>query len=290
MKHLIRRIGKTITAPFRAVGSFFSRLLEPIRAFLFEEPEDKPIGDSIQMAFEEPQGVMEHLDALRRHLFRSVIVLILFAAGAYIFLPQLLEWIAQPIGGLQELRAVEVTEPIGVAMRVVLLAGFALALPYIALEIFLFIAPALSRRARISGLLAIPLVVIFFFGGMAFAYYLILPTGLPVLINFLDVPAEIRPSSYVRFVTGLMFWIGLVFEFPLLSYVLTSMGVIKARMLIKNWRVAVVVMSVLAAVITPTIDPINMMLVMGPLLVLYGMSILLSFLAGGRKKRTAREG
>jgi sec-independent protein translocase protein TatC len=121
---------------------------------------------------------------------------------------------------------------------------------------------------------------------MAFAYYFILPTGLPVLLNFLPVPTEIRPSSYMRFVTGLMFWIGLVFEFPLVSYLLASLGVISARTLLNNWRIAVVIMAVLAAVITPTIDPINMMLVMGPLLVLYGFSVVLSLLAGGRRRRS----
>lgn len=289
MKKALNSFWRWITTPFRALARVGKKMTAPFRSFFTEEPEDTPIGDSLQLAFEEPQGMLEHLNALRRHLFRSVIALLLLAAVAYIFLPELLDWIAQPIGGVQELRAVEVTEPIGVAMRVVILAGFALALPYIAFEIFLFVAPALSTKARIAGLLTIPLVVIFFFGGMAFTYYLILPTGLPVLLNFLEVPAEIRPSSYIRFVTGLMFWIGLVFEFPLLSYVLTSMGILQAKMLIDNWRVAVVVMSILAAVITPTIDPINMMLVMGPLMILYGLSILLSFLAGGRRRRLSVE-
>ncbi len=240
--------------------------------------------DSLQLAFEEPASFLEHIGALRNHLLRAFVVLLLCAVAAFIFLPQMLEYIAQPIGGMQELNAIEITEPIGVAMRVVLLAAFAVALPYIVLEIFLFVAPALSRRARIIGLLALPFVVVFFFGGMAFAFYLILPAGLPVLLNFLDVPTQIRPSSYIRFVTGLMFWFGAIFEFPLLAYILTVMRVLSPRALINNWRIAIVVIAVLSAVITPTIDPINMMLVMVPLMLLYGLSILLSFLAGGGKK------
>jgi sec-independent protein translocase protein TatC len=134
------------------------------------------------------------------------------------------------------------------------------------------------------GLLAIPLVAVFFFGGMAFTYYLILPTGLPVLLNFLDLETQIRPSSYVKFTTGLMFWIGVVFEFPLLAYLLSAMRILTPGMLIKNWRIAVVVIAVLAALITPTIDPINMLLVMIPLIFLYVLSILLSVLAGGGRK------
>jgi len=274
-----------ITSPFRAIGGFVVKPFRKIGDFFLEEPDDAPMADSLQMAFEEPASFLEHVAALRKHLLRSFIVLLVCAAAAFLFLPQMLDFIAIPIGGMDQLNAVEVTEPIGVAMRVVLLAAFAVALPYIVFELFLFIAPALSRRARVIGLLALPLVVIFFFGGMAFAFYLILPAGLPVLLNFLDVPTQIRPASYIRFVTGLMFWFGAVFEFPLLAYVLTAMRVLSARVLIKNWRIATVVIAVLAAIITPTIDPINMMLVMVPLLLLYVLSILLSFLAGGNKNK-----
>ena len=290
MKKVLRAVGRVIAFPFRIIGRGINRLIGKIRVFFLDEPEEAPVGDSLQRAMDNPGSLLEHIDALRRHLLRSVIMLLLLAVVAFIFLPDLLDWIAQPIGGMEELSAVEVTEPIGVGMRIVLLAAFAGSLPYLTFEIFLFVAPALNRRSRLIGLLAIPLVVIFFFGGMAFAYYLILPTGLPVLLNFIQVPTQIRPSSYIRFVTGLMFWIGLVFEFPLLSYLLTSMGIFSAQALIKNWRLAVVGMSILAAVITPTIDPINMLLVMVPLGFLYGLSILLSFLAGSQRRRARSRG
>lgn len=287
MRNAFSFLIRLVTFPFRILVDGVSRLAGNIRAFFKEEPEDAPVGDSIQHAFEEPQSVMEHIGALRRHLFRSLVALILFSIVAFAFLPQLLDWVAQPIGGLEELEAVEVTEPIGVSMRVVFLAGFTAAFPYIIYEIFLFVAPALSRRARLIGLLAIPLIVLFFLGGMGFTYYVLLPRGLPVLLNFMNVPTQIRPSSYIRFVTGLMFWMGLVFEFPLLSYVLSMMRVLSARTLVKNWRIAVVGMSILAAVITPTIDPINMMLVMVPLLFLYVLSIILAYVAGGRQREAA---
>jgi sec-independent protein translocase protein TatC len=244
------------------------------------------MADSLQLAFEEPASFLEHVGALRKHILRSFVVLILCAVVAFIYLQPLLEFISMPIQGLEHLTAVDVTEPISVGMRIVLLAAFTAALPYIILELFFFVGPALSRRARVIGLTSIPLVVIFFFGGMAFAFYLILPTGLPVLLNFLDLETQIRPSSYVRFATGLMFWFGVVFEFPLLAYLLTAMRILKPGDLLKNWRIAVVVIAFLAALITPTIDPINMMLVMIPLLFLYALSILLSILAGaGRRNR-----
>jgi len=277
----VKKIWLGILVPFRWLGRVISSPFHKAASFFTEEPEDAPVADSLQLAFEEPSSFLEHIGALRKHLLRSVIVLLICAVLAFLFLPQLLEFISAPIDGLDQLTAVDVTEPISVGMRVVLLAAFAAALPYIILEVFLFVGPALSRRARIIGLLAIPLVAVFFFGGMAFSYYLILPTGLPVLLNFLDLETQIRPSSYIRFTTGLMFWFGAVFEFPLLSYLLSAMRILSPGALIKNWRIAVVVISILAALITPTIDPINMMLVMVPLLFLYGLSILLSALAGG---------
>ena len=280
----IRTFFRKVTKPIQVIGKWISSPIRRTRDFFLEEPGDAPVAESLQLAFEEPESFLEHVGALRKHLLRSLAVLLVFVVICFAFLPELLEFISQPIGGLEKLTAVDVTEPIGVGMRIVLLTAFSAALPYIMFEVFLFVAPALSRRARLIGLLSIPLVVIFFFGGMAFAFKLILPTGLPVLIYFLDIETQIRPSSYIRFVTGLMFWFGAVFEFPLLAYILTVMRILTANMLIRNWRIAVVVIAILAAVITPTIDPINMMLVMVPLVLLYGLSILLSILAGGRRR------
>jgi sec-independent protein translocase protein TatC len=286
VKEKIKAFFRRITKPFRLIGRWISAPFKKTVDFFREEPGDAPVMDSLQLAFEEPASFLEHVGALRKHMLRSIAVLLICAVVCFAFLSNLLDFIAQPIGGLSELQAVDVTEPIGVGMRVVLLAAFAVALPYLIFEIFLFVAPALPRRARVIGLLTIPLVVIFFFGGMAFTYYLILPAGLPVLLNFLDVSTQIRPSSYVRFVTNLMFWIGALFEFPLLAYILTVMKILSPSVLLKNWRIAVVVISVLSAIITPTIDPINMLLVMVPLMLLYGLSILLSLLAGGRRDST----
>ncbi|TFG48867.1 MAG: twin-arginine translocase subunit TatC [Anaerolineales bacterium] len=281
----IKNYWRRIFSPFLVIGRFIARPFKRVAEFFQEEPDDAPMVDSLQLAFEEPASFLEHIRALRKHILRAFVVLLICAVAAFLFLPEMLEFISQPIDGMEHLTAVDVTEPIGVGMRIVLLAAFTAALPYIIFEIFLFVAPALTRKTRVIGLFSIPLVVVFFFGGMAFAYYLILPTGLPVLLNFLDVPTQIRPSSYIRFATGLMFWFGALFEFPLLAYLLTVMRFLTPQALIKNWRFAVVVIAVLAAVITPTIDPINMMLVMVPLLLLYGLSILLSLLAGGWRRK-----
>jgi sec-independent protein translocase protein TatC len=164
-------------------------------------------------------------------------------------------------------------------MRVSLLTGFAIALPYVILELWLFAAPGLSRDARIFGLLAIPVATLFFIGGMAFAYYILLPTAIPFLVNFGGITSQIRPSSYIRFVTSILFWIGIAFQFPLIIYVLARVGLIRGKVLLNQWRLAIVIIAILAAAITPTIDPGTMALVMGPMIVLYFFSILLASIA-----------
>jgi sec-independent protein translocase protein TatC len=121
---------------------------------------------------------------------------------------------------------------------------------------------------------------------MAFAYYLMLPVALPFLLNFMGIETIPRPSSYVNFVTGLMFWIGVSFEFPLVVFFLTLMGLLKPASLAKQWRLAIVIIAVIAALITPTVDPVNMVLVMFPMILLYFISIGLGYLAyASRKKR-----
>jgi sec-independent protein translocase protein TatC len=113
-----------------------------------------------------------------------------------------------------------------------------------------------------------------------------MPSALPWLLSFMGMTTIPRPLSYIQFTTGLMFWIGAAFEFPLIIYVLARVGLIKAEVLAKQWRLAVVVIAIVAAAITPTIDPVNMSLVMGPMIVLYFLSIGLAKLAQrGREKK-----
>jgi sec-independent protein translocase protein TatC len=174
-------------------------------------------------------------------------------------------------------------------MRVTLLSGFTLSFPYIALELWLFIAPGLkSPRSRLYGLLAIPVASLFFVAGMAFAYFVMLPTALPFLLGFMGIHTIPRPNSYIGFVTNIMFWIGIAFQFPLVIFVLAKVGLVKAKVLIDQWRLAVVLIAVVAALVTPTVDPVNMSLVMLPLIVLYAFSILLALLA--QRKKIEEEG
>ena len=242
------------------------------------------------MALDDPKEfgweILGHLNELRKHIFRAALFLVITTAITAVFMRDLLAWLTEPVGGIEALQAIEVTESIGVVMRVALLGGFALALPYITFELFLFVAPGLKARARALGLLAIPIAFLFFVGGMAFAYFIMMPTALPFLINFMGIKTVPRPASYIKFVTGLMFWIGIAFQFPLIIFAMAGMGLVKAQDLLKQWRIAIVVIAVISAAITPTIDPINMALVMGPMIVLYFLSIFLARIAQGRRAKS----
>lgn len=290
MRKFLKSFWRIISAPFRLVFwiiktifRWLKRIFSEIHEFLTEEPEDEPLPDTLAKTIENPTGLFYHIDALRKHLLRAILFLVITTSISFFYTQRVIDTLAEPVGGLNALRAIDITEPIGVYMRVALLCGFALALPYIALELWLFAAPGLKRKSRIYSLFAIPIMTIFFIGGMAFAYYVMLPTAIPFLTNFMGMVTELRPSSYVKFVTGVMFWIGIAFEFPLVIYVLALVHIVNAKALINQWRLAVVIIAIMAATITPTVDPVNMSIVMGPMVILYFVSIGLAFIAQHQK-------
>jgi sec-independent protein translocase protein TatC len=122
---------------------------------------------------------------------------------------------------------------------------------------------------------------------MLFAYFVMLPTALPFLIDFMGIRTNPRPSSYYPFVTSLMFWVGIVFQFPLVIFFLASLGIVRASLLIRYARLAIVILAVVAAMITPTIDPISMLLIWTPLVALYFLGIGLALLAERGRRRAA---
>jgi len=263
-------IGKGIGAWFgeTAWGKFFN-----------EVPEDHSIIDSATSVIEDPSGFFEQIEIARAHLFRAVAALAVAIIISFAFTQKIIDFLALPVGGIGSLQAIEVTESIGVFMRVAMLAGFAMATPYIIFEIWFFIAPGLMPKARKLSLLIIPFGFLFFIGGVVFSYQFLLPTSLPFLLDFMGVKTALRPQSYFTFITGILFWIGLAFEFPLVIFGTSYIGLTKPKMLLKNWRIAVVLIAIVAAMVTPTVDPINMSLVMLPMILLYFLSIFFSWLA-----------
>lgn len=296
---------RIFTAPFRKIRDFFRQF-----------PDDSPLSDTLGAALNSREGMKsvlsglgEHVEALRWHLFRSLLALFI-ATGLCLFIAErLMQIMAVPVGrpevaepitqtgldgwlartlaqgadGVSQLQAIEPTESVGVFMRVALLGGVVLAMPWIVLELYLFIAPGLMPRSRILLFLGIPVVSLLFIAGVLFCYFVMLPTAIPFLHSFLGFQQAWRPAAYFDLVTTLMFWVGVIFEMPFVAFLLASVGLIQARQLVSVWRVAVIAIAVVAAMITPTTDPVNMALVAFPMLLLYGVSILAAAVAGGRR-------
>lgn len=221
-------------------------------------------------------SLMGHLDEFRKRLVVVSVAVLVATLTTFIFAQQLVEILAQPIGGINNLQSIDVTENISVFMKVALLGGMVLSMPVIIYQVIAFIVPGLTKSEKKSLFIVLPSAMFLFLGGVAFAYFVMLPKAVPFLLNFLNIPTAPRPQTYFSFVTRLIFWIGVSFELPLIMAFLSRLGILSPKFLLVNARYAVIIIAILAALITPTPDPLNMGLVMSPLLVLYGVGIVLA--------------
>lgn len=228
---------------------------------------------------EKEMTILGHLGELRSRFIRILFGMVLTTIIGLIFAPDIMQYLSNPIGGLENLQSIEVTESVGVYMRVSLLVGVILAMPLIVYEVLMFILPGLNKSEKKWVYIAIPAASLLFLGGVLFSYYVMLPAAVPFLVGFLPVKTIIRLSNYIQFITNIMFWIGIAFESPLLVFILAKFHIVTGPMLLKQWRIAIVVIAVLSAMITPTVDPVNMSLLMVPLTILYFLSVLLAYLA-----------
>jgi sec-independent protein translocase protein TatC len=228
--------------------------------------------------------IWQHLDELRKRLLFSLLGLVAAVIFSIIFADPLLELIARPIGGLENLLSIQVTENLSVYFRVTLLAGFILSLPFTLIQLYLFIAPGLTKKERRWLVLAVPLATVLFCAGVVFAYFVMLPAAIPFLVQFPGPEVLPKWGDYVNFLTNLIFWIGLSFLTPLLMFILAKLGIVDAKGLAKQWRFALIFIALISAVATPTPDPINMVLLMAPLFMLYLLGILLAALARRKRK------
>ena len=224
--------------------------------------------------------LMEHLKELRTRLIRAFIALFVTTGASFVFAKQVFVILLAPLGDAN-VQALKPTESLGNYMKVALLCGIILAMPVIVYQLGRFLAPGLTKKEKRYLFLLVPGATLCFVTGVAFAYYIMLPAAVPFLQGFMAdiIEQQWAVGEYLSFVTSLLFWIGVAFELPLFVYFLAKVGVIDAQMLSKNRKYAVVIIAIVAAVITPTVDPLNMALVMGPLIVLYEIGVILAKIA-----------
>lgn len=249
-----------------------------------QTPSPKPpIPETVDEGHELQMGFFDHINELRKRLTWAVLALVIATMVSFFFTSDALRYMQGPYCQIVptvedcRLQSLGPTENVVSYFRVSLMLGGALAIPVITYQLLMFILPGLTRKEKRYFLTALPAITLLFLVGAAFAWFFLIPPALEFLQTFeADIfKPEWTADLYLSFVTALVFWMGVAFETPLVFFVLALIGVVSARPLIQNWRIAVVFAAVAASVITPTVDPVNMFLVMGPLLVLYALSIVL---------------
>ena len=234
---------------------------------------------------------MEHLGELRRRVLICALAIVVGTAVSFVFFDEIIEFLVRP-SGLEtgkdgQLIITEVTEFLTTAFKVSVLSGFVLALPVVIYQVIMFVAPGLTRRERRLLFGFLPLVLLAFVAGMAFAYFVLTPPALHFLLNFGEdvVTPLIRVSNIVNLMVRLLFWMGVAFETPLIMFLLAQLGIVSSRRLSRFRRVWVVLAFILGALITPTFDPVNQTLVALPLLALYEFGVLLARLAERSRRK-----
>jgi sec-independent protein translocase protein TatC len=240
------------------------------------------------MSSENKLTVLGHLQELRGRIIKSAIAVLIATAISFIFANQIFEILKWPAQGI-DLIFIEMTEMIGTYMRVCLASGVIISMPYIVFQFLMYVTPALSRKERKYVYLVLPWVTIMFLGGVVFGYFVLLPPATRFLISFGSEIAtpQIKIGNYISIVTRLLLAIGFVFELPVITTFLARLGIITPKWLADKRKMAIIVAFILAAIITPTFDPLNQILVAAPLVVLYEMSIWLAKLVYRKQPETA---
>ena len=233
--------------------------------------------------------LVEHLQEVRyRLIVSSVAVVIGLAISAY-FGSDLIAFLKHPAeAGSQHVvfQAIEPGEKLSTYFRVALLGGVILAMPVIVYQVLQFVSPGLKPNEKRWLYGTVIGATLLFLAGVAFAYYIALPRGLGFLLDFggADIAeTNIRISSYIDFVTRLIFWMGVAFETPLVLMFLARFGIMNATRLRRSWRYAIVIAFVVAAIVTPTPDPVNQTIVAVPIIGLYVLGVVLAYLAQPRR-------
>lgn len=240
--------------------------------------------------------IRRHLDELRSRVARSVLAVVIATAIAFIFHEQILTVLMEPARGFAQIPNnkpvyTELTEFIGVAFKVSLLAGLFLSLPFVIYQIVMFVAPGLTPTERRYLYTLLPATVLAFAAGAAFGHQVLFPPAVRFLLTFgSDVATPyIRIGNYTNLMLTLLLWMGLVFETPIVTFFLSKIGVVTGDWLAKQRKYAVVVAFILGAIITPTFDPINQSLVAGPIIVMYELGIWLAKFGGRGQKKASQE-
>ena len=224
--------------------------------------------------------LVEHLEELRRRVLRSLLVVVLAAAACLVAVKPLVRLLEMPANGIRFLQLAP-GEFLFVSIKVAGYAGLTLALPWVLYEVLAFVLPGLNRRERRLVAPAVAGSAVLFAGGLAFAWWALVPAALRFLVSYgADV---VEPSwsieRYLDFVLLLMVATALAFQLPVLQLILGALGLIRARTMLAAWRWVLLVAAISGAVLTPSTDPVTMLLLGGAITALYLVGVALVALA-----------
>jgi sec-independent protein translocase protein TatC len=236
---------------------------------------------------------LEHLEDLRKRLFYSFVALFIGFVPGWIFSKQLYAILARPVTQYlpegTKLAFTTLTAPFMLYMKVAFLASLFFMSPFVFLQIWYFVAPGLYRKEKKYAVPFVLMTTFFFSLGALFAYFLVFPWACRFFLTLgRDFQPVITVDQYFGFALKVILGIALVFELPTLVFFLSKMGLVTARWMVKNFKYAVLLIFVIAAVITPTPDVITQSIVAVPMLALYGLSILIALAVGHGKKKARR--
>ncbi len=232
----------------------------------------------------------EHLAELRKRLFYSFIALISAFGVSWNFSKDIYNFLARPVLKFlpegEKLAFTSIVDPFMMYLKVSFLAGIFIASPFIFLQLWLFISPGLYPHERKYIIPFVLFTTIFFISGGAFGYYILFPIACKF---FLSLGSDFKPvitiRQYFDLIIKILIGSGIVFEIPTVTFLLARLGIVTPRFLIKNLGIAVIVIFIIAAVITPTGDMITQTIMAIPMLALYVLSILIAFIFQRREKK-----
>lgn len=235
---------------------------------------------------------LEHLEDLRKRIFYSIIAVVIAVIPAWLFSKDIYRILSHPVTQFlpkgTKLAYTTLTAPFILYIKVSFLAAIFFTSPFIFLQLWYFIAPGLYQKEKKYVYPFVLFTSFFFILGALFGYFIAFPFACKF---FLKMGIEFQPvitvDQYFSLALRILIGLALVFEMPTLVYFLSRMGIITSHWMIKNFKYAVLVVFIIAAIITPTPDMINQSILAFPMLALYGLSILIAFIFG--KKRDKKE-
>ncbi len=237
---------------------------------------------------------LEHLEDLRKRLFYSFIAIFICIIPAWFFHKELYNILAHPVTQYlpegTQLAFTKLTAPFMLYIKVSFLASLFLSAPFIFFQLWMFVAPGLYQKEKKYVIPFVLFTTVFFSAGALFGYFIVFPFACRFFLSMgSEFQAVITVDDYFSLALRVLLGIAIVFELPTLAFFLARMGILTARWMIKQFKYAVLMVFVIAAIITPTPDWMTQSIIAFPMLALYGLSILIALAFGKRDKKKKKE-